>query len=63
MFIIAIGVLLAAFISYESQFGLTFIAFGIPLQAFFYLFYLAGSVLIAIGARQFTHKPLQKKVV
>ncbi len=58
MFIIAIGVLLAAFISYESQLGSAFLFYGIPLQAFFYLFYLAGSVLIAIGARQFTHKPL-----
>jgi uncharacterized membrane protein len=61
MFIISIGVLLAAFLSYESQFGLNFTFRGIPLQAFFYLFYLAGSVLIAIGARQFTHKPTQKE--
>jgi hypothetical protein len=54
---IAAGVLLAAFISYESQLGLTFVYFGIPLQAIFFLLYITGSIFIFVGARQFVHRP------
>ena len=58
--IITAGVLLAAFISYEGQFGHTFVYFGIPLQVVFFLLYIVGSVLVFLGARQFTHHPKEK---
>jgi hypothetical protein len=54
---IAAGVLLAAFLSYESQLGSTFIYFGVPLQAIFFLLYIIGSIFIFVGARQFVHRP------
>ncbi len=63
MFLIAIGVLLAAFISYEAQFNLSFSIGGIPLSAFFYVLYIIGSVIIAIGARQFATHPSGNNVV
>ena len=63
MFMIAIGVLLAAFISYESQFGLIFLLFGVPISAVFYVLYIIGSVMIAMGARQFTTHPASNNVV
>jgi uncharacterized protein YacL len=61
MFIIAIGVLLAAFISYEAEQGIVLDFYGIPLAAYFYVLYIVGSIMIAFGARQFTHHP--KKVM
>jgi hypothetical protein len=60
---IAAGVLLAAFLSYESQLGVSFVYFGIPLQAVFFLLYIVGSILIFIGARQFSLRPKQKSTV
>lgn len=60
MFVIAIGVLLAAFISYESSLGLTISFYGLPLQLIFYLLYIIGSVMIALGARRFTAHPKEK---
>ena len=57
---IAAGVLLAAFLSYESQLGREFVYFGVPLQAVFFLLYIVGSILIFYGARQFTHRPKEK---
>ncbi|MDD5165391.1 MAG: hypothetical protein PHG25_02540 [Candidatus Pacebacteria bacterium] len=63
MFLIAIGVLLAAFISYEAQFGLDFYVGGIPLSAFFYILYIIGSVVIGFGARQFATHPSDNNVV
>jgi MFS family permease len=60
MFVIAIGVLLAAFISYESSLGLSAYFYGIPLQAAFYVLYIVGSIMIAFGARQFTAHPKGK---
>jgi hypothetical protein len=62
MFLIALGVLLAAFISYESRQGIEFYISGIPLSAFFYIFYIVGSVIIAWGARQFATHPSGKVV-
>lgn len=59
MFVITIGVLLAAFISYESQFGLAFFFYSIPISAFFYILYIIGSVLILLGARQFAYRPVK----
>lgn len=58
--IIAAGVLLAAFLSYEGQLGHSFVYFGIPLQVVFFLLYIVGSIFIFYGARQFTHRPKQK---
>ena len=60
MFVIAIGVLLAAFISYESSIGFSAYLYGIPLQAAFYVLYIIGSVMIALGARRFTAHPRTK---
>ena len=62
MFLIALGVLLAAFISYESGQGVNFYISGIPLSAFFYVLYIIGSIVIAIGARQFSTHPSGKVV-
>ncbi len=63
MFLIALGVLLAAFISYESGLGVTVILFGIPASAFFYILYIIGSITIAFGARQFATHPTNNNVV
>lgn len=57
MFVIAIGVLLAAFISYEGDHGYVLIFYNVPLSAYFYILYIIGSLMIALGARRFTHKP------
>lgn len=60
MFVIAIGVLLAAFISYEASLGASVSLYGLPLQTVFYLLYIAGSIMIAFGARKFTAHPKEK---
>lgn len=57
MFIIAVAVLLAAFISYEAKQGFDLLLYGIQLQVFFYILYIVGSVSILIGARKFTSRP------
>lgn len=59
MFIIAVGVLVAAFISYEEKQGYDLYLYGIPLQAAFYLLYIIGSIFIILGGRRFTSKPTQ----
>ncbi|OHA16438.1 MAG: hypothetical protein A3C79_02340 [Candidatus Taylorbacteria bacterium RIFCSPHIGHO2_02_FULL_45_28] len=63
MFIIAIGVLMAAFISYEAKLGFELIFYGLPLQVLFYILYIIGSLMILIGARRFTHRSLKDNVV
>ncbi|MEK7641755.1 MAG: hypothetical protein AAB365_02055 [Patescibacteria group bacterium] len=62
MFVIASGVLLAAFISYEAKQGFDLFLYGIPLQAFFYVLYIFGSISILIGARKFTARPKESVV-
>ena len=62
MFLIALGVLLAAFISYEAQQGVNVVVYGIPLSVFFYILYIIGSITIAFGARQFATHPTGKIV-
>jgi hypothetical protein len=58
MFVITLGVLLAAFISYEAQIGYAFVSYGfLPISTYFYILYIIGSVMIAFGARQFTARP------
>lgn len=57
IFIIALGVLMAAFISYEEQQGFQLYFYDLPLQVFFYIIYIIGSALIFVGARQFTYRP------
>ncbi len=57
MLVITAGVLLAAFISFESQIGRVFFFYNVPISAFFYVLYIIGSVLILLGARQFTYRP------
>ncbi len=58
---IAACVLLAAFLSFEAQLGVSFVYFGIPLQVVFFLLYIVGSILIFLGARQFTRRPSPKE--
>lgn len=62
MLVIAVGVLLAAFISYESNLGVSVTLYGLPLQSFFYLLYIIGSIMIALGARRFTRHPKTKAI-
>jgi hypothetical protein len=57
MFTIVIGVLLAAFISYEAKQGYDLLLYGIPLQVFFYLLNMIGSMFILTGVRRFTFRP------
>ena len=62
MFIVTLGVLLAAFISYEAQYGYTFVSYGVPISVFFYILYIIGSVMIALGARRLVSRPSNKTV-
>ena len=62
MFIVTLGVLLAAFISYEAQYGYTFVSYGVPISVFFYILYIIGSIMIGLGARQFATHPSGKVV-
>ena len=62
MFIIAIGVMIAAVISYESSLGYVLALYGVPLTAYFYILYIVGSIFILVGARNFTKRPSQKVV-
>lgn len=57
MIIMASGVLLAALITYESSLGVNLYFYDIPLSAFFFAFYIIGSIMIGIGAKRFTKKP------
>lgn len=63
MFIITIGVLLAAFISYEAQFGIVFVIGRVPIAALFYILYIIGSILIFIGARKFSYRPVKEEMI
>lgn len=56
IFLIAIGVLTAAFISYEEQRGFILYFYDLPLQALFYIIYIIGSLMIMVGARRFTYR-------
>jgi len=56
MILIAVGVLMAAFISFESNRGLNVYFYGYPMSIMFYVLYIAGSIMIALGARRFTRK-------
>lgn len=51
MFVMAVGVLLAAFISYESSLGVELAFNGMPLSAYFYVLYIIGSLFILVGSR------------
>lgn len=57
MFVISVGILLAAVISYFSIFGATLSFVGLPLEAYFFILYIIGSIFISIGVRQFVVKP------
>ncbi len=57
IFLIAIGVLMAAFISYEEQQGFQLYFYQLPLQVLFYVIHIIGSIAILLGARQFTYHP------
>ena len=57
MFVISLGVMLSAYISYMSNAGQSAELAGVPLAAAFYWLYLLGSILIAFGARKFASKP------
>lgn len=57
MMTIAVGVLIAATISYAETFGVILVFYNFPLQAYFYILYIIGSIFIAIGANKFTYRP------
>jgi hypothetical protein len=56
MILISFGILLAVFISYFQNQGQEILLLNIPISALFFLMYIAGSVLIFLGARQFVSK-------
>lgn len=62
IFLIAIGVLMAAFISYEEQQGYQLYFYDLPLQVLFYIIYIIGSIMILVGARKFTASPRESVV-
>lgn len=62
MFLIAVGVLMAAFISYEEQQGFQLYFYELPLQVLFYIIYIIGSIMILVGARKFTASPRESVV-
>jgi hypothetical protein len=57
MLIIAVGVLIAAYISYAARFGAAIYFYGFPLQAYFFILYIVGSAFIAVGAHKFVTNP------
>jgi len=57
MYCLDFGVLLVTIVSYEAANGHYLSLAGIQLGVFFYLFYVVGSVLIILGAREFKHSP------
>lgn len=57
LIIMAVNTLLAAFIMYEAGQGVSFTFYGLPLQAFFFAFYILGSILIFFGARRLISRP------
>ncbi len=59
MFIISLGVMLSAYITYMNSLGVAILVVGVPLTAAFYWLYLLGSILIAFGARGFASHPKQ----
>ncbi len=61
-FIIALGVLIAAFIDYEAKLGFDLFLYDVPLQAVFYVLYIVGSIFIIAGARRFTSRPTEPVV-
>jgi hypothetical protein len=59
MMIIAAGVLIAAYISYAERLGATIYLYGMPLQAYFFILYIVGSICIAVGAKKFVTNPVR----
>ncbi|MDE1975393.1 MAG: hypothetical protein KGI49_02710 [Patescibacteria group bacterium] len=57
MFVIVLGIILGAFISYESSLGAEFALYGVPLPAYFYIFYIIGFAIISFGARGLVSRP------
>lgn len=54
---IILGIFLAVFISYEYNMGNIVYLYTLPLNLFFFILYIVGSILIFIGARKFSIKP------
>ncbi len=59
MFLIDIGVLLVGVVSYQTYLGFDLTLLDISLSQYFYIFYVAGSMFVIVGARQFSHRPAQ----
>ena len=57
MLLIDIGVLFVTFFSYGALKGEDFALLGVPLSTYFYIFYVVGSVLVILGAKQFKRSP------
>lgn len=58
MILISFGILLAVFISFYQNQGYSILLYNIPISAFFFLMYIIGSIMIFIGARQFSKRPV-----
>ena len=54
MLIINLGVILVAFMAYESSQGNDINFFGLPISTCFYALYFLGSFLVIFGSRKFT---------
>ena len=59
MFLIDLGVLLVGVVSYQTFLGSDFMFLDISLSQYFYVLYVAGSMFVIMGARQFSHRPTQ----
>lgn len=57
MILISFGILLAVFISFYQNQGYAIFIKGVPISALFFLLYIIGSIMIFIGARQFSRRP------
>ena len=57
MLAIDLGVVLIAYVAYESSQGVNMGIMGIPLSDFFYALYFIGSVTVIFGSRKFTRLP------
>lgn len=59
MFLIDLGVLLVGVVSYQTYKGVDLTFLGISLGQYFYILYVAGSIFVILGARQFSHRPIE----
>jgi hypothetical protein len=59
MFAIDLGVVVVAFITYESSRGVDINLLGVPLSTCFYILYFIGSIGVILGSRKFARRTEQ----